>query len=615
MQDLTVEESKWTATCPKKTCGAALKWKVGSGWTNPYDHLLACVGRKNPVGLEELADAEIEKKNRKSQMLLQFVPAPNQVGTQEEDGTTSLRLVGARDKAMATWIELIIAHNLPLDNVTKPIFKKLVNGSEDEKIMIGRDLVRDTILMLSYIIEGKVSTEMKSTPVGSIIHDGWSRYGAHYVCLIAVYQKEVRKGCEETVMSMLACSEMPEINGEETAIDTDELSFFQRVDGNPTSSFTAQVHKNFICNHVFMKRYGFSEEQFNRWVVAQTADSASTNLKTARLLGVPHICCTNHLLNHEVETMFKETKEDNGMGSTIDAVQATMTKLKGSNKNMSVLRTHTLIKPQLRNQTRWNGAFTMMNTFVALRNYMILSHGDENTDFEMDQSAAFEARATKITKMLEAINAITTELQGSKLTIAACRSYLDVLIEEADSQRNNITSVWCGNKFGVKYIGLTSDKIPPQSRAFQSGVIKIQRGQASELTMEEKLACKRLKVDPVVENEEQEEETFAARLAKVRATATKRSHSQMMSGGQDEYVNCDFVVGSAAEVERQWSIAGNLLIPGRAKMAPRLFEAIMMLKYNERFWKGNESLVAEAMDMVSSTRKTERAKALLSQVE
>jgi hypothetical protein len=264
--------------------------------------------------------------------------------------------------------------------------------------------------------------------------------------------------------------------------------------------------------------------------------------------------------------MFKETKADNGMGSTIDAVQATMTKLKGSNKNMSVLRTHTFIKPQLRNQTRWNGAYTMMKTFTVLRNDMILTHGDENTDFKMDQSSAFEARAKKIPKMLKAINDITTELQQSKLTISSCRSFLDLLIEEADSQRNIITSEWHNNKFGVKYIGPTSNKIPPQSRDFLSGVIKIQRGHASELTLEEKNACKRLKEAPPVngvavdESEEEEEETFAARLAKVKESAAgtnKRSHNQMMSGGQDEYVNCDFVVGSAAEVERQWSIAGD----------------------------------------------------------
>jgi hypothetical protein len=43
--------------------------------------------KKNPVALEDLANEEIEKKSRKSQMLSHFRPVPNQVASQEADGT------------------------------------------------------------------------------------------------------------------------------------------------------------------------------------------------------------------------------------------------------------------------------------------------------------------------------------------------------------------------------------------------------------------------------------------------------------------------------------------------------------------------------------------------
>jgi hypothetical protein len=45
-----------------------------------------------------------------------------------------------------------------------------------------------------------------------------------------------------------------------------------------------------------------------------------------------------------------------------------------------------------------------------------------------------------------------------------------------------------------------------------------------------------------------------------------------MRGG---YINADFILGSAAEVERCWSIARYLKTTQRAKMSPHVFEAIM----------------------------------------
>ena len=90
--------------------------------------------------------------------------------------------------------------------------------------------------------------------------------------------------------SMLCCCEfLPEVCGERVVVDTDEISFRDRLKITPSSTFTAQVHASFIKNNLFLKRYSFSEEQLTKWLVAQTADSASVNLKTARLLLILHI--------------------------------------------------------------------------------------------------------------------------------------------------------------------------------------------------------------------------------------------------------------------------------------------------------------------------------------
>ncbi|CAJ1962544.1 unnamed protein product, partial [Cylindrotheca closterium] len=300
-----------------------------------------------------------------------------------------------------------------------------------------------------------------------------------------------------------------------------------------------------------------------------------------------------------------------------------MTKLKGSNKNMGVLRKDTHYKPQLRNQTRWTGVFTMMDNFLRMRNPMILALTNKDTDFPMDQSEDFEAKARNIRKMLFNINEVTKLLQTSKQPLNWSRRYLDSLINQANSLREEPQSEWYGNQFGEDYIGPHSMKIPTESKHFISGVIKIQRGHVTEMTEAEKSACKKMKTAPAAAgaDADDKEEDFLSQLKRLKelersssaAAGRKRSHIQISTAGNqaDEYVNANFVLGSAAEVERQWSIAGNLLDPGRAKMSPQLFEAIMMLKYNERFWLNNTSFVGEAMDLASSARKAKRAQKIL----
>jgi hypothetical protein len=52
-----------------------------------------------------------------------------------------------------------------------------------------------------------------------------------------------------------------------------------------------------------------------------------------------------------------------------------------------------------------------------------------------------------------------------------------------------------------------------------------------------------------------------------------------------EYINCDFILGSAAEVERLRSIAGKVFPKDRANMHPIQVEALLFLRINKRFGK------------------------------
>ena len=66
------------------------------------------------------------------------------------------------------------------------------------------------------------------------------------------------------------------------------------------------------------------------------------------------------------------------------------------------------------------------------------------------------------------------------------------------------------------------------------------------------------------------------------------------------YRNCDFILGSAAEVERLWSIATNVLTDERKKMSPLMLEAVLFLRVNCRLW--DVQTVKQALHMSRNER-------------
>ncbi len=52
---------------------------------------------------------------------------------------------------------------------------------------------------------------------------------------------------------------------------------------------------------------------------------------------------------------------------------------------------------------------------------------------------------------------------------------------------------------------------------------------------------------------------------------------------QDRYINCDFILGSVAEVERLWSLAKYTLADTPKSPSPLAFQAILFLKVNANY--------------------------------
>lgn len=161
---------------------------------------------------------------------------------------------------------------------------------------------------------------------------------------------------------------------------------------------------------------------------------------------------------------------------------------------------------------------------------------------------------------------------------------------------------------------------------FIAGALKIQNGLERTLTPDEQTACHYLK---------KENHPFFKKKAAAAAAAGESDDDDdeepiIMSPAvtdfdmaailddavQDlednirerdsEYINCDFLLGSAAIVECLWSKLDALIPQRRSGMSPIMVEAILYLKENRDLWSIED--VKEALRRVKANEKSERTK-------
>ena len=300
------------------------------------------------------------------------------------------------------------------------------------------------------------------------------------------------------------------------------------------------------------------------------------NLKAARLLGLPHIPCNNHLLNNEINLWIKNSQH---IKSTLDKVKDYMTKVKKSLKNSAVLRSITRLHPEVGNATRWTSWGSMMMKFMKIRDSLIECATVDGTTIEVDESVVFRRRCEKVTAIFQDINMVAISMQTRLYKLCSCRNDLDALIQECADGNDDRGSGWWNSKLPGLYITPDSEKLPDPD--FVRGVIKMQENNHAQLTSDEKEACSRLLVEQEDGNQNPQQTSLAERM---RERIRKRKAGVLEVNLSSPYKNVDFICGSAAEVERLWSLAKNVLTNSRSRLTPVLFETLLFLKVNEGYW-------------------------------
>jgi hypothetical protein len=202
-----------------------------------------------------------------------------------------------------------------------------------------------------------------------------------------------------------------------------------------------------------------------------------------------------------------------------------------------------------------------------------------------------------VTTMTEEINAVTKALQQQHLPLMAGRSIIDLLKNQVDTEKQDPNKKLCNCPLLFTKSGPNSSLSP--NPKFDSGVVKIQAGKSDELTPAEARACKCLlkkrSIAPTGEPTASPE-NMKDRIKRMLGDSKDEGYT-------DKYHDCSFIYASSAQVERLWSIAKHVLM-GRMRMTPQLFEALLYLKENRRFW--DDAMVKKAIDEARSERIAKR---------
>ena len=146
-------------------------------------------------------------------------------------------------------------------------------------------MIRKVLFNLVHIVESHIAAGLQKAKRGAIMHDGWSKFGTHYVAIFGQYNRTVMQNTgkmQKTVLvpasallamrPMAGISEKEEtgadLNSDNDSSDDDEEGNEEGTNQNQeqqeATTFTAEVHAEFFTD--VMKSYNVDIKD---WVVCQ----------------------------------------------------------------------------------------------------------------------------------------------------------------------------------------------------------------------------------------------------------------------------------------------------------------------------------------------------------
>lgn len=550
---------RYSIKCPK--CSKVLTTDRKTNYTNLGSHMNGC------YGMPMIESMYLEQKEKG------LVPGSG--------GQATMHMYGAaneRELLLNQWIQLVVLHFIPLSKTRDKDFRRLLKFDKP----ISSKTIVDTMEHLKAIVEEKIKDELDGKKVG-LIHDGWSCYGFHFLALLVSYMKD-EEDVEPTI-AMMSVNTLNQVtdDGNLTQDDADE--------------FNTRIHVANIKS--VLSTYGISA---GTNVVCQTADNTNLNPAIARGLGIVHIACRNHSLQTAGTDMQTADAELTG---AMDKLQLLHRNLQ-SNKNSARLRNiqakaieesgdrkhNKMQRPKLMCVTRWGAnAQVIANHFKvlpAIKKVMEKNAEDgRSTTGSEILNDEFKEMLDKHHVYLKVIGEVIKRLQKRGCSIAESQALLDVLVNAKNENRDGFEN----SRLDPTKISLAGNC--DSDKPFVSGVIKIIDGKEANMSEEERSSCECLlkdEEDGSGTNDAVEEDGGNDLIMDVLNERKRRREA--MAAPKSRYRNASFVTGSASEVEGVWSFGDALYTKRRSSMSPVLFELIMFLRYNAKWWTMEDVIAA-----------------------
>ena len=162
-------------------------------------------------------------------------------------------------------------------------------------------------------------------------------------------------------------------------------------------------------------------------------------------------------------------------------------------------------------------------------------------------------------KNCEEVSKFLQQEDSVKVSLELVRAAFDTLIADYPFMKH--------------HLGSTADIL--HDKAFETAVVKIQRGTEQTLTTAEKIAVARFKIDATSNNDDAMEDSY---MDKVRANGLAKKVKK------SNYSSLNHISATSNIVERLFSRAKLVMTAQRRCMDPSTLEAILMLRFNHDLW-------------------------------
>ena len=605
--------------CVIEGCGD--EFKYAGGWTSMGKHLLNCH-----------RDILMDCIERKSKMKKRPIV---------EEGQTQLdkfySYVSPKARLYSDWLQLILFENLVLDScdaTRHPVLAKYITLDS-----MSRNTLRKYLLLLGKYVQDKVKKILP--PRFILMFDGWSIGTEHYLGVFAVFTDKDTKKKRRLLLGCMVADDL-----DEDIIYTADVEESEKYFGLTSEDMYDQILD-------ILRDLGFSENELNEIqniVQCLIGDSVAANLKLARNLNIPFVRCRSHLLNlatnaglgnpqRELKKKKRigvlssssveadaDIEDDDGVIVETDYDDPQMMrrelilkedKLQGcliTVKNASTLRSNNVdVAPERMNKTRWSSIYNLNRRTLDMyeKKDLAMINFDVKSRLKLSKYLlSYEdlRNARLLDTQLSKIEIGTKELQKDDMTLEKCQSTIAFLysrVPDILSYSEHLKNDYLKDELDIDERG----RKLYTSFHFNNGVIKIQRGMESQLTLPEKRACACLKKeseDDLLESQSSESDDDETQREKKRF-ARELHDGQHQATSSKKFISeyeADHVEGTSDPVERLFSFCKRVMTDLRKHMGPEILNSICCLTVNRSLWAANENMPARILhDIIQAEEK------------